>query len=309
MQPAQQVDDNRRLVVLDLSLLILKQEPKNLTFDSFCQIQNQGKEMSEKPIRRRRRARTVEYNQEEPKPKPKKVPAKKTRPQKKHFLDGDSLLAELESFEMDSLLTGSPLKNVHVGDTVTGTVTRVDAELVFIDIGSKSEAMMNRDSSVTIEIGQEITATVMRTGGRGILIAQRLEKSTDIEAYQNAYEHRIPVKGTVIETNQGGFKVALGSIKGFCPHSQIDIHPREAEYYIQNQFEFEITELKTSEVILSRKRILQRQREEKKEALLQTLKVGEQYSGRIVRLTNFGAFVDLGGIDGLIPPSGMGVKV
>jgi len=256
--------------------------------------------MSSKKIIIRKSKPTIEEPQEKTVKEPKKEVIRPKRPQKKHSIDEEKLLAELDAFEMDTHLKGTPVKKIHVGETITGTVTRTSKEFAFVDIGCKSEAILELSSDNEFSVDQEISATVIRSDDRGIFIATKLGKNTDIKAYQEAFEHHIPVEGKIVEANAGGFKVVLGSITGFCPKSHVDIHPQPSENYLDQSFEFEILELKPKEIILSRKILLQKEREFNREKLLASFKIGEERQGRVVRCTSFGVFVDLNGIDGLI---------
>jgi small subunit ribosomal protein S1 len=256
--------------------------------------------MSGKLIRRRKSKPIIEEPPEEEINESKKEVIRPRRPKKKHNIDEEKLLAELEDFEMDDHLLGTPMKRIQTGETISGTVTRTSKDFAFVDIGSKSEAILELSSDDEFSVGQEVSATVIRSDGRGIFIATKLGKSTDINAYQEAFEHHLPVEGKIVEANAGGFKVQLGSITGFCPKSHVDLHPQPAENYINQSFEFEILELKPREIILSRKILLQKERELNREKLLASLKIGEEMEGRVVRCTSFGVFVDLNGIDGLI---------
>ena len=258
--------------------------------------------MSPKPIRRRKKVAAAPPVQEDKSntrtPPPKNRPPRR---QKKHSIDPDHLLAEIETFEMESVLRGRLIQRRKTGDQVTGTITRIDSDLAFVDIGDKAEAMLNLPSDSTYQIKEEITATIVRIDGRGIWIANQLKQHSDLDGYTEAYTHQIPVEGTVTAENAGGFTISLGGLTGFCPRSQIDIHLESAETYLGKKFEFAITELTPREAILSRKKLLMADREAKRSERLAQLNVGQQVQGRVVRHTNFGVFVDIGGIDGLVP--------
>jgi small subunit ribosomal protein S1 len=276
--------------------------------------------MSNKPIIRRRKSQRIDTennkNITEAESTEKKIenspnvfhakPIKKHIEQKKSIKRSVSeidLLKEIENFEMSSLITGQQYINVNVGDSVSGTITRLSKDTAFIDIGCKSEAIMLLENDHKTCVGDSITATVIQADSRGISIAQKINKHGDIETYQNAFEHCIPVSGTVSELNPGGFIIILGSTKAFCPKSQIDIYPTDFQQYINQVLDFEIIEIKTNELIVSRKRLLQKTRNKNKEKLLNSITIGSQHNGTVKNIKVFGTFIDIGGIDGFISQS------
>src|SRR5215217_505554 len=195
------------------------------------------------------------------------------------------------------------------GDVVTGKVVRIDKDEVLIDIGYKSEGVIPQhelsirksvDPSEEVELGEEVDALVLTKedqDGRLILSNERARRR--IEA---AAESGEPVVGAVIEVVKGGLIIDLG-VRGFLPASLVDIRrvPNLDEYLGQN-IQCKVIELNRSRnnVVLSRRAVLEEERKEQRQAILERLQPGLIIEGQISNIVDFGAFVDLDGIDGLI---------
>jgi small subunit ribosomal protein S1 len=216
--------------------------------------------------------------------------------------------AELEQAYFDTL------KEFDDGDVVSGHVLRIDKDEILVDIGYKSEGVIpinelsirhDIDPREEVEIGQEIDALVLQKedkDGRLILSKKRAlyEKSWGrVEELKNSGQS---VMGTVIEVVKGGLILDIG-LRGFLPASLVDIrrvgdlHP-----FVGTQLECKIIELdrNRNNVVLSRRAFLEETQAESRRELLEALKKGEIRHGTISSIVNFGAFVDLGGIDGLV---------
>jgi small subunit ribosomal protein S1 len=120
-----------------------------------------------------------------------------------------------------------------------------------------------------------------------------------------------PVEGRVAAVNKGGFEVEISGVRGFCPISQIDLHYCEKpEEHVGQRYPFRITEMKERgrNIILSRRVLLQEEQEQKFQETLATLKPGLEVEGKVTRLMNFGAFVDIGGLEGYPVPRSPGAN-
>ena len=215
-------------------------------------------------------------------------------------------LSELEmdfSFSMDDVVAHTPIKRFRQGDTVQGTVCGVQADMVLVDIGAKSEAFLSTPTPNDFTLGDVVEAKISRMGSQGIYLIQRVHKSADLSAYDLAFTDQLPVEGTVLSANKGGFVISFGSIRGFCPISQIALGASTPEEHINQQYTFLISEMKSDEIIVSRRRLLDREREANRETRMAELSVGQELVGTVLSITTFGAFVDLDGVDGLIPQS------
>ncbi|HLJ03684.1 MAG TPA: 30S ribosomal protein S1 [Solirubrobacteraceae bacterium] len=200
------------------------------------------------------------------------------------------------------------------GDVVTGHVVRIDNDEVLVDIGYKSEGVIpaselsirkSVDPSEEVSLGEEVDALVLTKedqDGRLILSKKRARFEKAWRRIEGAAESGEPVEGTVIEVVKGGLIIDLG-VRGFLPASLVDIRrvPNLDEYMGQ-AIETKVIELNRSRnnVVLSRRAVLEEQRKEDRERILDRLQPGQVVEGTISNIVDFGAFVDLDGIDGLI---------
>jgi len=200
------------------------------------------------------------------------------------------------------------------GDVVTGAVVRIDKDEVLVDIGYKSEGVIpsnelsirkSVDPSEEVEIGEEVDALVLTKedqDGRLILSKKRARFERAWRRIEAAAESGEPVFGSVIEVVKGGLIVDLG-VRGFLPASLVDIRrvPNLDEYLGQT-IESKVIELNRprNNVVLSRRAVLEEERKEQRQAILERLQPGLIIEGQISNIVEFGAFVDLDGIDGLI---------
>ena len=204
-------------------------------------------------------------------------------------------------FSMDDIFQSTTTKKYRVGDVVEGVVCGLQPDALFVDIQAKSEASLPVENPSEFSLGDIVKAKIIRMDGRGILLAQKIGKSADLSAYELAYSEGLPVEGTVLSSNKGGFSIGFGAVNGFCPISQITLGVVTPEEHVGQTYPFLITELKSDELIVSRRKLLEREREAQKEQRLAELSVGMNLMGTISNITAHGAFVDIGGVDGLIP--------
>ena len=200
------------------------------------------------------------------------------------------------------------------GDVVTGTVVRVDKDEILVDIGYKSEGVIpvaelsirrsvNPDEEVTI--GDEIDALVLQkedADGRLILSKKRARFEKAWKRIEAAAESGEPVEGHVIEVVKGGLIIDLG-VRGFLPASLVDIRRvQDLEEYRDQVLLCKVIELNRSRnnVVLSRRAVLEEERKEARQQILVRLSPGVEVEGQISNIVDFGAFVDLDGMDGLI---------
>lgn len=196
-----------------------------------------------------------------------------------------------------------------VGEKVTAKIFQLGAETVFATIG-KHEAMIDLDELkddqgiLRYGVGDEIEAFVMETGAKGIQLSRKLSKgAASLSMLVDARASGLPVEGLVISVNKGGLEVAVGDVRAFCPSSQVDVRPVKLEDLVGQRLTFRVTEVKEKNVVLSRRAILDEENKVKAAELKKTLAVGKVLKGRVVNVQAFGAFVDLGGLEGLIPVS------
>jgi small subunit ribosomal protein S1 len=200
------------------------------------------------------------------------------------------------------------------GDVVTGHVVRIDNDEVLVDIGYKSEGVIpanelsirkSVDPSEEVTLGEEVDALVLTKedqDGRLILSKKRARFERAWRRIEAAADSGEPVSGTVIEVVKGGLIIDLG-VRGFLPASLVDIRRvPNLDEYLGQAIDCKVIELNRSRnnVVLSRRAVLEEQRKEDRERILDRLQPGQVVDGTISNIVDFGAFVDLDGIDGLI---------
>lgn len=246
-----------------------------------------------------------------PAPAPAAAPAEREARAARQTLDGDALLAELEALGrggLDALLQGKSARRVRAGDRVTGIVVRVTADTVFVDVGGKAEASLDLSELDAVPaLGDSLTAQVLSTGADGIRLAARMSGRAGVDMLEDAREAGIPVEGRVEARNSGGFTVRIGGVSAFCPVSQIDRVPEaDLDRYIGLTASFLIMDIRGRDVVVSRRKLQDEAAEETGAKLLATLKSGDAVEGVVASTRDFGVFVDLGGLLGLVHRSELG---
>ncbi len=218
--------------------------------------------------------------------------------------------------EIEEQELSEDVREFSVGDVVTGVVVQVDDGEALVDIGYKSEGILPRQEVIVddsqslsdaVQVGQELELVVKKVNmqeGKILLSRRILEKKDKWQELETAFEEGKVLTGTVKEAVPAGMVVDLGAgFEGFMPGSLVDLRfiPDFTEF-LNQEVSFKIIELRREKekVVLSRKKLLEEEAAGKKEETLASLKTGQIIRGTVKRLTNFGAFVDVGGIDGLI---------
>jgi len=209
----------------------------------------------------------------------------------------------------------APSRGPSVGDQVTGTVVAIDGQTVFVDVGAKAEAVLERselDDEHPVKVGDSLKAFVVARKGGQISLGMRLGRGDDAAALQQAHDAGMPVLGKVSAVNKGGLEVDVGGMRAFCPLSQIDIaRVDDPAIYVGQELEFAVTKLESEgkgrfNVVVSRRVLLEKQRASLAAETLSKLAVGAIVRGKVSHIKEFGAFVDLGGLDGLLHKSELG---
>jgi len=202
-------------------------------------------------------------------------------------------------------------KEITMGKVLKGRVIKRTPTHVLVDVGFKTEGLIpNEDFSdpealEALRPGDEVETMLEKTDlkdGYLVLSKRRADGLRALETLDQACEHGLVVTGTVVERTKGGFNVDVG-IPAFLPESHVDVRPvRDASSLIGQTLKFRVLKFdrKTENAVLSRKLVLQEEREKKKKRVFGSLVKGQKVAGRVKSLTNFGAFVDLGGIEGLL---------
>ncbi|MGA2320786.1 MAG: 30S ribosomal protein S1 [Solirubrobacteraceae bacterium] len=205
-------------------------------------------------------------------------------------------------------------RTIEEGEVVTGHVVRIDKDEVLVDIGYKSEGVIpanelsirkSVDPSEEVHLGEEVDAIVLTKedqDGRLIMSKKRARFEKAWRRIETAAESGEPVEGSVIEVVKGGLIIDLG-VRGFLPASLVDIRRvPNLDEYMGTKIETKVIELNRSRnnVVLSRRAVLEEERKEVRQQILDRLQPGLVVEGQISNIVDFGAFVDLDGIDGLI---------
>jgi len=219
-----------------------------------------------------------------------------------------------ESFE--ELLEKSLPRRIMLkqGQKVKVQVLKITDENIFLDLGGKSEGYLDpkeladEEGNLTVREGDSVEAYLLSADGSDLRFTTRIGAGDAARAHlEDAWRNGIPVEGVVEKEIKGGFQIKIaGGARGFCPYSQIGLQRVEdAGSYIGQRLSFRISEYgeKGRNVILSHRAILEEQRREWKKALRESLAEGDTVRGTITSIRNFGAFVDIGGVEGLIPIS------
>ena len=224
-------------------------------------------------------------------------------------------LTEIESLEE---AYDNSLKAFSEGEIVKGTVINVDHDEVMVDIGFKSEGYIpvsefpvSDDRTPTINVGDQIDVYIVRredSEGQLVLSKEIADQKLVWDEITEAYEAGRVVAGTVVQRIKGGLQVDLGKLRAFLPASQIELRPpQDFEQYIGQTLEAKVVKLskRRRNIVLSRRVILEEELAAQKTALFENIETNQVRSGVVKSITTFGAFVDLGGIDGLLHKTDM----
>ncbi|AMJ98653.1 30S ribosomal protein S1 [Alteromonas macleodii] len=198
------------------------------------------------------------------------------------------------------------------GSIVKGTVVSIDKDIVLVDAGLKSESAIpadqfkNAEGELEIAIGDQVDVALDAVeDGFGETILSR-EKAKRHEAWvelEKAYEDKATIKGVINGKVKGGFTVEVNSVRAFLPGSLVDVRPvRDTTHLEGKELEFKVIKLdaKRNNVVVSRRAVIEAESSAERETLLANLEEGHEIKGIVKNLTDYGAFVDLGGVDGLL---------
>ena len=208
-------------------------------------------------------------------------------------------------------------RRVKPGQLVEGTVVEFGSDSVFVDIGAKSEArieraqLVDKDGKLKVAVGDKLRATVATANHEGItLIVQIGRGGVDTQALELARDSGVPVEGTVSKAVKAGLEVDIGGVRAFCPASQIDLgFVQDLELFVNQKHFFKVLEIRDNgrSVVVSRKAVLKDERENMAKAVRERLVVGAELDGIVQSIQAYGAFIDLGGLEGLVHISELGV--
>lgn len=225
---------------------------------------------------------------------------------------GDESFAQLmeESFK--------PARSMQVGDEVQATVIGFDKDNIFLDLGTRLDGMLKRSDlsekdNKKIAEGQTLTIYVTGRGegiwycstrvGGGDTSGDDTHHAAALSALEDAFNRNIPIEGKITGISKGGFEVQVMGLQAFCPLSQIDKHYCDnPEVHLNKIYTFEIIEFKEEgpNIVVSRREHLAHEEKKRVEQLWQQVEEGTIYQGTVAAVREFGAFVDIGGIEGLL---------
>jgi small subunit ribosomal protein S1 len=213
--------------------------------------------------------------------------------------------------DFEKLLEQS-IKLAKAGDLVKGVVVKVLRDYVMVDIGFKSEGQIpieefkDLDGEVTVKPGDSVDVVFESVEDDNGMIVLSKEKADARAAWDNlseAEKQNTSIEGVIINKIKGGMVVNIGGVRAFLPGSQIDLKPvKSLDKLIGKKYHFKILKLNRAKgnIVVSRRAVLEREREDAKKELLSHLQEGQVVEGVVKNITDYGAFVDLGGVDGLL---------
>jgi small subunit ribosomal protein S1 len=227
--------------------------------------------------------------------------------------DFASLLAEFETRD-------ASVRHASVGDTVRGRVAQIGRESAVVELVGGGEGMIeldqlrDADGNVTVKLGDEIEARVTETmDKKGCVVLRRtMARGPEAKAeLLQAAELGLAVEGTVMAVNKGGVEVLVAGVRGFCPVSQLDIrHVADPAEFIGHKYSFRVSRYENdrrgANLVLSRRALLEEEARGRAEKIRSKLVVGAVLRGVVASMKDFGAFVDLGGIEGMLHVSELG---
>jgi small subunit ribosomal protein S1 len=203
------------------------------------------------------------------------------------------------------------------GQKIEATIVKISQEWIFLDLGGKNEGYLDRkefvdeEGALSVKEGDTIAAYFLFSKANEKLFTTRIGAGNSARNHmEEVWRSGIPVEGVVEKEIKGGFEIKLvGDMRGFCPFSQMGLQRIDnAQDYIGRRMSFRITEFaeKGRNIVLSSRAILEEQQKKDGDALRLTLNEGMMVTGKIVSIRDFGAFLDIGGLQGLLPISEIG---
>ena len=209
-----------------------------------------------------------------------------------------------DMFEAETMPSGRA-RQWRVGDDVEAVIAHVSAEAIFVDLDAKQQGYFDRFGlEGEFAAGDTIRGVVIAVDEASdqIKLGTSLGKGAGSEALQGAFDAGLPVEGKITGLNKGGAQVEIAGLRGFCPMSQLDSrYVEDPQEFVGRTLTFLITKLEERDVVVSRRALLEREQAKARQEVLSTLQEGAQMHGTVTQIRDFGAFVDLGGVEGLVP--------
>jgi len=210
---------------------------------------------------------------------------------------------------------GAPrTKRPKTGDQIKGKVISIGKDTVFVDVGGKAEGALeksqvtDKEGKTSVKVGDTIEARVVADAGGVLQLRVKVGRGPAASAeLEQAAELGIPVEGTVTEVIKGGVSVDVSGVRGFCPASQMDARfVEDLSVYVGKKFTFRITRYEPRNLVLSRRALVEEENAKLAAETRKRLQVGATLRGKVVGFKSFGAFIDLGGIEGMLHVSELG---
>ncbi|WP_237559947.1 30S ribosomal protein S1 [Desulfohalovibrio reitneri] len=230
---------------------------------------------------------------------------------------------ELEEVNFESALEdylNADFGELEEGSIVRGEIVRVGKDHVLVDVNFKSEGQLSvseftdGEGNVTVEVGDQVDVFVLNKNeseGTITLSRERAKRMKLFDKLEEVQEREEIITGKIVRRVKGGYTVDLDGIEAFLPGSHVDLRPvPDMDALVGQEFEFRVLKInrRRSNVIVSRRVLLEEQREEMRKQLLETIDEGQVVEGKVKNITEYGVFVDLGGLDGLLHITDMSWK-
>jgi small subunit ribosomal protein S1 len=209
---------------------------------------------------------------------------------------------DINEFEQ-ALRESLDVKKLQPGDVIEGTIVAIHGDVALVDVSGKSEAVLERAELDNLGTGDPVEVVVVSTGEE-IRVSRRMALEAKLkERLNEAVASGEPVEGKVMGRRKGGFDVTVSGVRGFCPMSLIsDVRVDDLDSHLGQTYTFKVLEYESDgqRLVVSRAALLREEKMRLREQAWTTLELGAEVEGRVRSLTDFGAFVDLGGVDGLV---------
>ena len=210
--------------------------------------------------------------------------------------------SSVNEFEL-ALQESLDAETANIGDLIEGTIVAVHGDVVLVDIAGKSEAVLPRDELEELGTGDPVEVVVTGVGDE-IRVSRRMAVEFQLkEKLAVAVESGVPLEGKVVGRRKGGFDITIAGVRGFCPMSHIsDIRGEDLDSHLGQTYTFKVLEFEPEnrKLVVSRAALIRAEKEKLRAEAWEKLESGSVVTGKVGSLTDFGAFVDIGGVDGLV---------
>lgn len=199
-------------------------------------------------------------------------------------------------------------KTPETGELLRGQIVSISGDDAFVSYGGPSEAVMAAAELEGLDVGDSVEGTVVKTSPEIRISRKMMKGKASLDQLRNMYENRLPVQGKVSGRNKGGFDISVSGLRAFCPLSQIALGKIEnPDAFLNQTYDFRVTELSDDgrRIVVSRAALLKEEAAARAQETRARVVPGAELTGRVKTITPFGAFVDLGGVDGLLHVSEM----